>query len=84
MSALPPVTPPEPVAAAAKSYICPKCAGKMNFDAGGAGDNLDIEWQMGPNGIHTVNTVKVSSLPEPATMILLGLGGLAALRRRKA
>jgi DNA-directed RNA polymerase subunit RPC12/RpoP len=33
MSTQPPVTPPEPIAAASQSYVCPKCAGKMNFDA---------------------------------------------------
>jgi DNA-directed RNA polymerase subunit RPC12/RpoP len=33
MSTQPPAAAPEPVAADAQSYICPKCAGKMNFDA---------------------------------------------------
>ena len=33
MSTQPPAASPEPVAADAQSYICPKCAGKMNFDA---------------------------------------------------
>ncbi len=33
MSTQPPAVPPEPVAAKAQSYICPKCGGKMNFDA---------------------------------------------------
>jgi DNA-directed RNA polymerase subunit RPC12/RpoP len=33
MSTQPPAVPTEPVAAASQTYICPKCAGKMNFDA---------------------------------------------------
>ncbi len=33
MSTQPPTVSPEPVAANAQSYLCPKCAGKMNFDA---------------------------------------------------
>ena len=52
----------------------------LAFGAGGLGDRMDIEWQM-TAGTHTVYEVKVA--PEPATMILLSLGGLAALRRRR-
>ena len=33
MSTQPPAVPPQPVAATSQTYICPKCGGKMNFDA---------------------------------------------------
>ena len=33
MSTQPPAGPPEPIAATSQTYICPKCAGKMNFEA---------------------------------------------------
>ncbi len=38
----------------------------------------------GANGQMTGGTATLNVVPEPATLCLLGLGGLAALRRKKA
>ncbi|MBN2375089.1 MAG: PEP-CTERM sorting domain-containing protein, partial [Sedimentisphaerales bacterium] len=46
--------------------------------AGAIGDGMDIQF-----GYNNTNLDYVKIIPEPATMLLLSLGGLAALRRRK-
>lgn len=56
----------------------------LGFGAGGAGDGVDTEWQFYGPGTQTAYSIKFADTPEPATMILLSLGGLAALRRRRS
>ena len=42
------------------------------------------DWVLRPDGAATPGVVAVSSVPEPTSLALLGVAGLAALRRRRA
>ena len=47
------------------------------------GDGVDDVIVYDPTRGHLDNGLTLTVIPEPATLILLGLGGLAALRRRR-
>lgn len=52
----------------------------IGYQDGGAGFN-DVEWSFNTGGSVGNGTV-LSVVPEPSTLVLLGLGGLALIRRR--
>ncbi len=56
------------------SSISPDASGTVAFTHTGTDDLA---------GFHTLSGVGIDVVPEPATMSLLGLGGLVALRRRR-
>lgn len=49
----------------------------VNYSIGSNGQNVTLEW----SGVPKINAWTLT--PEPATIMLLGLGGLALLRRRR-
>jgi Flp pilus assembly protein TadG len=48
------------------------------------GDTIDFAVYGGYRAGNTPLDVTISVVPEPATLLLLGLGGLAVIRKRRA
>jgi hypothetical protein len=48
------------------------------------GQNFGGSWDAGFNAAEIAGTLEIIQVPEPMTMSLLGLGGLALIRRRRA
>jgi hypothetical protein len=66
------------------SWTGPAGSGQKTLPAGDYQVKLRTEWQ-GSTLTSSEKTAMMTLLPEPATMALLGLGGLAlAIRRRRA
>jgi hypothetical protein len=65
------------------TFVIPlTAAGKVNLQS--MTDVVMVFFDVHTQGLKEVDNLSVVSIPEPATMVLLGLGGLAALRRRRA
>jgi hypothetical protein len=57
---------------------------RMLLASGGTGGNMDGLYNLTPDGEAVFLNAVAYMIPEPATVCLLGLGGLALLRRRRA